>query len=157
MNMKHKQANPHPFILIILILFGIFALTSHANAQQGKIDENIIDSICEAGKDEALRILFKLFLKSGNTPTRNLETYREVFSEAITEDLARVKIRLQGLPNTSQTINTIIASYEANYKFALCEKYNRPNALPITIANENYLHCRKALIERIETRPPPCF
>jgi hypothetical protein len=155
--------NRKPFSKLWSALAGFFTLpfflivSSFANAQQGKVDEKLINTVCEVGKNESTHILFKLLIKSVNMPSVPLEVYKEVFNEAITEDLNRLRTQLAGRKNASQEINIFIASSEINYKYALCEKYKRPSALPITIATENYFLCRRALVESNDTRPPPCF
>jgi hypothetical protein len=54
-------------------------------------------------------------------------------------------------------VDLITTVSDQNYKYALCEKYKRPKASPVTIANESYLFCRKAILNNRDERPLPCF
>jgi len=152
--MKNKQYS----LKILFALFIPFIFLQSTSAQEKKIDPKILDEYCMVAHQDTLFILAKLFNKIGpNKTDSEIEIYREVHAEAMREEINRLSEKASKDKSLSGMVDLIAAASDQNYKYALCEKFKRPKASPVTIANESYLFCRKAILNNQNERPLPCF
>jgi hypothetical protein len=152
--MKNKQ-----YSLKILFAFFIpFILLQSTLAQEIKIDPKTLDEYCMSAHQDTIFILAKLFNKIGpNKTDSEIEVYREVHAEAMREEINRLSEKASKDKSLIGIVDLITTVSDQNYKYALCEKFKRPKASPVTIANESYLFCRKAILHNQNERPLPCF
>ena len=143
------------FILYLFII--LTSLPINSFSQQLKLDEGIVDAVCGVSKDNSAEILSRLMIKQVNNNDRSLEIYKEVYSEAMSDELLRLQRVVKKDKNQSTAINAMLGMAEVHYKFGLCEKYKRNNALPSTIMNEYYFLCRKGFLTNQSHVPAPCF
>lgn len=121
-------------------------------------DEKLVDGMCKAGQENVRFILAKLLVKYNFGPSdKNLETYRGVYAEAMSDDLTRAQQVFSKEKDASKKVGAYLSLNEIHYKFGLCEKYKRNNAQVGVIASEYYMLCRKEFLENRDVYPPPCF
>jgi hypothetical protein len=143
--------------ILILWIFSV-TLPQYSFAQEKNIDSKTLDEFCKSAQEDSINILAKLYIKIGPNRTESeIEIYREVYAEAMREEINRLNDKANKDKSLARVINLIVTVTEKNYKYALCEKLKRPKASPVTIANESYMYCRKSILENRDDRPLPCF
>jgi hypothetical protein len=145
------------FLKYILAL--VLTLTIPAFASK-PMPEEFVETICQTAKNQSLSILFDLEIKFITYPNKKrLESYREVLTEGLNLERKRLESKMTKDESYSNLLSLYLIMAEQNYKFALCEKFNRQDARPITIAEESYMACRieNTTNQRIFTRKGKCF
>jgi hypothetical protein len=152
--MKNKKFS----LKIIFIYIIAFVFSQSALAKEKKIDPKILDGYCMGAHQDSIFILSKLLIKIGPNRTESeIEIYREVYAEVMREEISRLNDKASKDKSLINMVDLIASVSDQNYKYALCEKFKRPKASPVTIANENYMLCRKAILNNQNERPLPCF
>ncbi len=135
----------------------IFISTFPAFASK-PMPEEAVEMFCQTAKNQSLHILSDLEIKFINYPNRKrLESYREVLAEGLNSERKRLESRLEKDKSYSNLLSLFLLTAEENYKYALCEKFNRQDAKPITIAEEAYMACRIELTTNRKTKKGNCF
>ncbi len=120
--------------------------------------EEAVEMFCQSAKNQSLQILSDLEIKFVNYPDRKkLETYREVLAEGLNSERKRLESRLKKDKSYSNLLSLFLLTAEEKYKYALCEKFNRQDAKPITIAEEAYMACRIELTTNQKAKKGDCF
>lgn len=146
------------FLKLLFIWISSFTIPQYSFAQEKNIDPKILDEFCKSAQEDSINILAKLSIKIGPNRTESeIEIYREVYAEAMREEINRLNAKANKDKSLASVINLIATVTEKNYKYALCEKFKRPKASPLTIANESYMYCRKSILDNRDDRPLPCF
>jgi hypothetical protein len=138
----------------------LFLLLANTANSQSKFDEKIIDTTCSFVEKNVLFVLSNLASKTNNFNDRyTIEVLREVHSES----MAEIKTKLQRISSdlrmksNSGFIELGLNSAFEDFKYGLCQKYQRKEANVNSLAKESYFLCRKSISEGYEQRPMPCF
>lgn len=140
------------------ISFSLLLIVLTTNISAKALDDQTIDGICKIGQENIMFILTRLFTKNLSIVSdKNLETYRSVYSEVMKEDLLRAQKFFKKEKDANTKIDAYLGLNEIHYKFGLCEKYKRNEAIAATIADEYYFLCRKQIFENRNLLPVSCF
>ena len=156
-NMKITSINF--FNLFCLLYFTLIFPTFAAKPiPEQSIPEEAVELMCDNARNQALHILLDLEIKLiKNAGNRKLESYREVFIEGLISERTRLGSKIKKDKDYSNLLSISLLVAEENYKFALCEKFIRQDAKPITIAEEAYMACRIDLTLNQRSKKRDCF
>ena len=135
---------------IAIVFFMIFP--SFCFSQNKNIDLETVETVCKAAEREALFALEKFSAITDNFNNLSTENMRTAYIESMNAERERIK----KIINTS-TYDIILNSSSVSFKYALCQKKQRPSTSISTIASEVYFLCRKSLSTGLEQMPPTCF
>jgi transcription initiation factor TFIIIB Brf1 subunit/transcription initiation factor TFIIB len=121
-------------------------------AQNNSVTPQIIEQVCKNSETDAINSLATLSARTNNFRDLTLEKIRNSYVESMNDERERIK----SIVNTP-TYQIILDSSDANFKYALCQKLNRPSTTTSVIASELYFLCRRVFSTGKEQKPEACF
>ncbi len=147
MDMRTKMMKFKLYKLIVLLCIPIMGFS-----QSHSFTSEEIENVCKLSETDALNSLVNLSVNTNNFKDLTLEKIRNSYIESMINE----RERLKGIANT-KLYQIILDSSSDNFKYALCQKLNRPSATAKIISSEVYFLCRKTVTTGIEQKPNPCF
>ena len=121
-------------------------------AQTNSVTPQIMEQVCKGSEAAAINSLATLSARTNNFKDLTLEKIRNSYIESMNDERERIK----SIINTT-TYQIILDSQEENFKYALCQKLNRPSATTAVIASELYFLCRRTITTGKTQTPEACF